>query len=60
MPDSRRAAWLFGEKASGRSSLPKLDHDRGDNEYDPAEDTCLEAFVRLILVRIAAASDVAE
>jgi hypothetical protein len=36
MPDSRRAARLFGEKASGRSSLPKLDHDRGDKEYGSA------------------------
>ena len=61
MPDSRLAARLFGEKAGGpRSSLPKIDHDRGDKEYDSAEDTYLEASVRLILARIAAASDVAE
>ena len=55
MPDSRRASRLFGEKASGRSSLPKLAHARGDEEYNPAQDTCVEAFVRLILARIAAA-----
>jgi len=51
IPASRRKERLFGVNGTGRSSLAragaKLDHRLGD-DYHPAQDTCLVAFVRFI------------
>ena len=52
-PASRRNARLFG--ASGRVTLPKLECET-DGEYDPAKDTCIRAFVRLLAARAAEAA----
>lgn len=52
-PESRRKERLFGEHGTGRSSRlctnVKLEKLRG-SRYEPAEDTCLTAFVRLLAV----------
>lgn len=50
-PESRRKERIFGEHGTGRSTRictnVKLEKLRG-NGYEPAEDTCLAAFVRLL------------
>ena len=48
-PDSRRKERLFGESGTGRLSLSS----RGMKQifgpdYDPREDSCIKAFVRLL------------
>lgn len=52
-PESRRKERLFGEHGMGRSSRlctnVKLEKLRG-NKYEPREDTCVAAFVRLLAV----------
>lgn len=52
-PESRRKERLFGEHGTGRSSRlcsnVKIEKLRGSG-YEPAEDTCLAAFVRLLAV----------
>ena len=55
MPDARRNERLFGAtgRTSYRSSGVKLEH--VTEEYDPSEDTCIKAFVRLIALVAAAA-----
>jgi hypothetical protein len=53
-PVSRRAERLFGEKATGRSKLVKVewaDSGYGPAKYDPASDSCLDAYVRMIAAR---------
>lgn len=55
IPASRRGERLFGSNATGRSTLVKLEiMGEKDAEYDPANDTCLDAFVRLLEARITA------
>lgn len=52
-PASRRGERLFGENAVGRSKLVKFEFDERDaGKYDPEQDTCLDAFVRLLEARI--------
>jgi hypothetical protein len=54
MPESRTAERLFGESGRGRSQLIKFEFAApmgGAGEYDPAEDSCLDAFVRLLASR---------
>ena len=62
-PDSRRNARLFGESGPGRSSLAKLEIHAVMSfigpTYDPAKDSCLEAFVRVLLARIEAEAAIA-
>lgn len=53
IPQSRRAERLFGAKASGRSKLIKLEFASDKKiDYDPAKDTCVDAFVRLLAGRM--------
>ena len=58
MPDARRAERLFGQtgRTSYRSSGVKLE--RLEDDYEPTEDSCIKAFVRLIAT--VAATAVAE
>lgn len=52
-PASRRGERLFGQSATGRSTLLKLDlKEDVVAEYNPEQDTCLDAFVRLLEARI--------
>ena len=52
MPDSRKAHGLFGEKAAGRTTLVKLEYAcDASADYDPAKDTSLHAFVRMLAAR---------
>ena len=55
MPDARRNQRLFGYhgRTSLRSSGVKLEHMGED--YDPMDDTCIKAFVRLIALMATAA-----
>jgi hypothetical protein len=50
MVDSRRKERLFGATGSGRTSLPRAGAklDRFGEDYDPLQDSCLAAFVRLM------------
>ena len=56
MPDSRRSERLFGHqgRTSYRASGVKLEHLQDD--YNPTEDTCIKAFVRLIALAAVAAT----
>ena len=56
LPDSRRSERLFGQtgRTSYRSSGVKLEH--LEDDYDPLEDTCIKAFVRLIAAAAAEAA----
>jgi hypothetical protein len=62
-PDSRRNARLFGESGPGRSSRVKLEVQAVMGfigpTYDPAKDSCLEAFVRVLVARIEAEATLA-
>ena len=55
MPDCRRAERLFGNagRLTYRSSGVKLEH--MEDDYDPREDACIKAFVRLIAITAKAA-----
>ena len=56
-PESRRSERLFGEKATGRSKAIKLEClqcQECEGEYDPAQDSCLDAFMRMLAARASA------
>ena len=52
LPDSRRKERLFGE---GRTSLKSAGSRAADRawDYDPRDDTCIKAFVRLLAELVA-------
>ena len=53
---SRKSERLFGERATGRSTLMKLEVEPSEtSEYNPAKDTVLDAFVRMLANRATAA-----
>ena len=56
MPDSRRSERLFGDagRTSYRSSGVKLE--KLEDGYDPREDSCIKAFVRLLAAAATAAA----
>ena len=56
MPDARRNERLFGShgRTSYRSAGVKLEHLGSD--YQPRDDTCIKAFVRLVAAAAAAAA----
>ena len=58
-PRSRQAERLFGEKATGRTKLVKIEWGGTEIVYNPAEDNCLDAFVRIIAARASADAKVA-
>lgn len=52
-PESRRSSRLFGETATRRTSTCKLEVQAAEDEsYNPANDSCLDAFVRVICDRL--------
>ena len=53
-PSSRIAERLFGEKATGRTKVLKIEWADLMSDYDPAEDTCLDAFIRFLAARATA------
>ena len=53
-PESRRSEKLFGDKATGRSKAIKLECQECEGEYDPAQDSCLDAFMRMLAARASA------
>ena len=55
-PESRRSEKLFGEKATGRSKAIKLECLEAQPDYDPAKDTSLDAFVRMLGARASGGS----
>lgn len=59
-PESRRSERLFGETGNGRSKPFKLEDGSCELEYDPANDTCVDAFVRLLAARAQAEGAQAE
>ena len=54
-PISRRAERLFGEKATGRSKVVKVEWTDSCSydpaKYDPSSDCCLDAYVRMLAAR---------
>lgn len=51
MRDSRRIERVFGQNSIGRLELPKSDKSRAvldEDLYNPKEDSCIKAFVRLL------------
>jgi hypothetical protein len=52
---SRRGERLFGETATGRSKLGRVDwsdySSSGPTIYDPTKDNCVDAYVRLLAAR---------
>ncbi|KAL1521975.1 hypothetical protein AB1Y20_021620 [Prymnesium parvum] len=53
IPSSRRGERLFGQSATGRSKLVKLEITGEEHrDYNPAQDTCLDAFIRLLEARV--------
>ena len=51
-PESRTAERVFGEKGKGRSSLVKFEFAAPmGGEYDPKDDNCIDAYVRLLAAR---------
>ena len=57
MPDSRRSDRLFGDvgRTSYRSSGVKMEKLDQEEDYDPRDDTCIKAFVRLIALAVTSA-----
>ena len=56
MPAARRNERLFGQSGSGRTKLQRAGSCKLEclgAEYDPREDTCIRAFVRLLAARAA-------
>ena len=51
MPATRRTERLFGEQATGQSKLTRavgVPLELMGRTYDPRNDTCIKAFVRLL------------
>ena len=50
-PASRQGERLFGETGLGRSRLMKREGSTPERDYNPEQDTCLDAFVRMLAAR---------
>ena len=62
IPESRRRERLFGASAAGRTKALStgVKIEKLGKDYEPREDSCMRAFVRLLAVRAEAAAAAAE
>ena len=58
MPECRRSERLFGDHGRTKLLSAGVKHEKLGDDYDPTQDTCLAAFIRLLA--IAATTDVSE
>jgi hypothetical protein len=54
IPVSRTVERLFGEQATGRTKAIKIEWADQMSDYNPAEDSCLDAYIRFIAARATA------
>ena len=57
VPDSRRAERLFGVHGRTKLLSAGIKLEKLGADYDPLQDTCLKAFVRLMAANVAAADE---
>ena len=48
MPDSRRNERIFGSKGRSSYASSLIKWEKLGDDYNPREDTCIKAFVRLL------------
>ena len=58
IPDSRRKERLFGAKGPGRTYALStgVKCEKLDDDYEPSQDSCIKAFVRMLAVSATAAA----